>query len=79
MVRKDGAEVRRQRIAEIGKAVQKSLLNHGEIVLSKTIAVLQYESGLTKEKVLEYLEVLENLGQFEIDRENDKIKKITES
>ena len=75
MVRRDGAEVRKERIQEIARLIQRLLLNHGELSLSKTIAVFQYELGLTKEKVIEYFGVLEGLGQFILDKERDKIVK----
>jgi hypothetical protein len=76
MVRRDGAEIRKERIHEIGKLIHRSLHNHGEICLSKTLATLQYEFGLTKDKIQEYLEILEGLGQFIVEKERDKIKKI---
>lgn len=78
MVRRDGAEVRKERIQEIARLIHRSLHNHGEISLSKTFATLQYEFGLTKDKIQEYLEILEGLGQFLIEKEEDKIKKITD-
>jgi hypothetical protein len=78
MVRRDGAEVRKERIQEIARLIHRSLHNHGEISLSKTLATLQYEFGLTKDKIQEYLEILEGLGHFLIEKEEDKIKKITD-
>jgi len=78
MVRRDGAEVRKERIQEIARLIQRSLLNHGEISLSKTVATFQYEFGLTKEKVMEYLSILEGLGQFVVEKEQERIKRITE-
>ena len=41
------------------------------------LAALQYDTGLTEDKLLEYLKILEKIGQFELDLENDKIKKIS--
>jgi len=79
MVRRDGAEVRKERIQEIARVIQRSLQNHGELSLSKTVALLQYEFGLTKEKLLEYLGVLEGLGQFVIEKEHDRIRRISEA
>lgn len=77
MVKKDGAETRRQRIAQITRMAQASLnaSKNGEIFLSKFVAAAMYETGLTKERIMEYLEVPEAMGQFEIDRENDRIRK----
>lgn len=79
MVRRDGAEIRKERIQEVARFIQRRLLNEKELSLSKTLALLQYEFGLTKEKLMEYLTVLESLGQFVIAKEHDKIKKISEA
>ena len=46
-----------------------------ELKLSKTLAVLEYDTGLTEDKLMEYIEIIERLGQITIDLENDKIKK----
>lgn len=55
MVRRDGAEVRKERIQQITKHVLSLLhKNDGEIPLSKTIALLQYEFGLRRATVMEY-------------------------
>jgi hypothetical protein len=78
MVRRDGAEVRKERIQEIARLIHRSLHKNGEISFSKTLATLQYEFGLTRDKLQEYIEILEGLGQFVIDKEQDKIKKITD-
>jgi len=76
MVRRDGAEIRKERIQDIARNVQRLLLNHKELSLSKVLATFQYEFGLTREKIMEYLEILEGLDQFALDREHDKIKKV---
>jgi len=76
MVRRDGAEIRRERMQEIARLIQRLLLNHGELSLSKTLATLQYDFGLTKEKLMEYFGILEGLGQFSLDIAGDKIKKV---
>jgi len=75
MVGRDGAEARKERLRRIARTIQAALHKEGDIPLSKTIAVLQYEMGLTKEKIQEYLEVLQDIGQFFLDFEHDKIKK----
>jgi hypothetical protein len=78
MVRRDGAEVRRDRIKRIAQYIQKELYNSpdGWILLDKTVAILMLEHGLTKVKLMEYLEILQTANQFEIDFENNMIKKI---
>ena len=78
MVRRDGAEIRRERIQQIARLIQSSLQKSPEISLSKTLATLQYQFGLKKDKLMEYLSILEDLGQFTIDNDGDKIKKISE-
>jgi hypothetical protein len=77
MVRRDGAAVRKERIQEIARIIQALLMkNSGGLSLRQTVAALQYETGLTSEKITEYLAVLENLGRFALDKEHDTIKKI---
>ena len=75
MVRRDGAAVRRERIQRITKRVLSLLTqsNNEEISLSKTVAVLEFEEGLTSEKIMEYLRVGEKTEHFVIDEDNDKI------
>ena len=75
MVRRDGAEVRKERIEKIARAIQAALHSEKELQLSKTLAALEYETGLTEESVREYVKLIERLGQITIDWENDKIKK----
>ena len=79
MVRRDGADVRRERIHQLVKRVLGLLHEKSEISLSKTVAILEYETGLTREKIMEYLEVGANTGRFVIDLERDKIRKVTEN
>ena len=74
MVRRDGAEIRRERIQKVTRRVLSLLHEHGEISLSKTIALLQYEFGLTKERLMEYLKIGEDTGHFVVDTENNEIK-----
>jgi hypothetical protein len=77
MVRRDGAEVRKERIQEIGRIIHASLLrNSGKLRFTQILAQLQYETGLTPEKIMEYLSILENLGQFTVDKEQDTVRKI---
>jgi hypothetical protein len=79
MVRKDGAEVRRQRIHEIAQAVLKGLNQKQTLQLSNVLSSLQYDTGLTKEKILEYLDIMAEQGQFVIDNDHDTIRKATDS
>jgi len=79
MVRKDGAEAKKERMERIARKIQAALYKEKQIPLSKTIAEIEYDFGLTREKIREYLQTLENLGQFMIDEEGNKIKKTTET
>jgi DNA-binding IclR family transcriptional regulator len=77
MVRKDGAEVRRQRMHEVATSVLKALQQENPLTLSKTLAALQYSTGLTREKLYEYLNVMQENGHFAIDVEKDQIAKVS--
>jgi len=75
MVRRDGAEARKERIEKIARFTQARLFKEKETSLSQTLAELEYETGLREETLLTILRLLEKLGQIVIDLENDKIKK----
>ena len=76
MVRRDGAEIRKERIQEVIKKVMSLLYDNEELELDSTVAMLEYETGLRPEKILEYLKVGEKLKRFEIDMDNDKIIRV---
>lgn len=77
MVRRDGAEVRKERIQRIGRRVLALLHeNDGRISLGKTVSALAYEFGLTREKIMEYLGILEDLSRFVLDVEKDEIRTV---
>jgi hypothetical protein len=78
LVRKDGAEARKERIEQIAKRILSKLYNGKEISLSREIAEIQYEFGLTKERIMEYLEILQTTDRFRLDKDRDKIRKLTE-
>ena len=79
MPRRDGAALRKERMTEIAVFIQKNLFSKQELSLSQTLAFLEYETGLTEEKIILYLKILEKTGRFIIDEKTDNIKKITES
>jgi hypothetical protein len=79
MVRSDGAEARKERIQEIIRRVVAKLNQGEQVILSKTISEMEYEFGLTKQTVKEYLEIGHNIDRFKIDEKNDGIKKASES
>lgn len=45
--------------------------------LGKAVSALAYEFGLTKEKIIEYLKILEDLDRFVLDFEKDEIRNVT--
>ncbi len=70
MVKRDGAFTRAQRISEI----RKFLLNLKQPQsLTKSLAVLQFKHGLTKQKVLEYMKIVQDMDGVIIDEERDLI------
>ena len=80
MVRKDGAEARKERIAKIAANVQAALYQRkdvGYISLKKTVAMQELDSGLTYQKIMEYLALLVEADQIEIDPERDQIRKLS--
>ena len=82
MVRKDGAEARKERIAKIATNTQAALYQNkemGYISLRKTVAKQELETGLTREKIMEYLALLVEADQIEIDVERDQIRKFSDA
>jgi len=79
MVRKDGAEARKERLQEIARFIQQALFKQKELALSTTITQVQYNFGLTEGKTLEYLRLLEKLGQFTLNEKEDRVRKTTEN
>jgi cob(I)alamin adenosyltransferase len=75
MVRRDGAETKKERLEKIARSIQAALFKEKELSFSKTLAIYEYETGLTEEKLRSYLRLLEKLGHFVIDENNDKIRK----
>jgi hypothetical protein len=77
MVKQDGAETRRERISKIARYIQATFAQNkgAEIKLSNLVGVIMYDEGLTREKIMEYLRVIEMKGQIEIDEDKDTAKK----
>jgi hypothetical protein len=78
MVRHDGAEARKERYTKIAQTIQALLYQNrelGYVSLKKTVITFKVEMGLTYEKIMEYMQDLSEIGQFEIDTEKDQIRK----
>jgi hypothetical protein len=76
----DGAEVRKERIAQINRIVHAALYADREIgwtSLSKVACTIEVETGLTNIKIIEILRLLSKTGSFEIDEKDDKITPAT--
>jgi hypothetical protein len=79
MVRMDGAEVRKERIAQINRMVHAALYENKEIgyvSLSDVASKIEVEMGLRHDKIMEILRPLGKQRYFSIDEENDKIMPI---
>jgi len=78
MVRRDGVAVRTERIREITKLILSLLHKYNGIInYSKTFLMLQYEIGLTKDRLVEYLQIAAGTDHFVIDKEKDEIRSVT--
>lgn len=78
MVRMDGAEARKKRIEAMARSIHATLYQNrdaGFIPLKKTVALQMLETGLTKEKIMEILNLFQEAGQIELDPERDQIRK----
>ena len=78
---RDGAATRAKRIKEIAKmihaAFQQSIekAETPELSLSKTIGKIKFDMGLKQVTIIEYLDVIQDNDQIEIDYKNDKLRK----
>ena len=80
MVRMDGAETRKARIAEVARIVMSLLFQNKEagwIPLKRTVAKIEVETGLTRPKVMEYLQLKNDEGVFELNEAEDRIKHVS--
>ncbi len=82
MGRNDGVDVRKERIQKVNQmiiAMFNTNKNANEFQLNLVLANIEYETGLTEKRLLEYLSIGERRGLFIIDRKNDQIKRVIES
>lgn len=68
-MKKDAAWTRKERI----DSMMQDIKRNGNGMLSQYIAGFQITYGLTKQKVLDYLETLVDAGYIEIDKSTGKI------
>jgi predicted AAA+ superfamily ATPase len=78
MVRRDGAEAKKERMEQIAKRLTAALYVESPISLSKMTAQIEYDFGLSKTTIKEYLQTLQELERFTIDEANNQIRKVTE-
>ena len=82
MGRNDGVDVRKERIQKVNQmiiAMFNTNKNANEFQLNLVLANIEYETGFTEKRLLEYLSIGERRGLFIIDRKNDQIKRVIES
>lgn len=82
MKRNDGVEVRRNRIKEVNEKIVAMLnlnKNLDHFQFDPIIADIEYETGLTERKILEYLTIGERRGLFILDRKNNRIDRVPQS
>ena len=82
MGRNDGVEVRKERIQKVNQMIIAMFNTNKEIKefqLDLVLADIEYETGLTERRVLEYLSIGERRGLFIIDRKTGQIKRVIES
>jgi hypothetical protein len=78
MTRNDGVEVRRERIAPINQSIMALFNNNKEkteFPLDTILAEIEYNTGLTKKRILEYLSIGEKRGLFILDIANNRIRR----
>ena len=77
-IRNDGVDARKTRIHQVVEKIT-SLLNANKdikwIPLKRTFAEIEYETGLTKQKILVYAGLGVERGIYLIDEKNDQIRK----
>jgi hypothetical protein len=82
MGRNDGVDVRKERIQKVIHMVMAMFnadRSNNEFQLDLVLADIEFETGLTERRVLEYLSIGERRGLFIIDLKNNRIKRINES
>ncbi len=79
MTRNDGVEVRKERIATVIQTIVALLNNNknkNDFPLEIVIAEIEYATGLTKKRILEYASIGEKRGLFLIDLPNNSLRRV---
>lgn len=73
-MRNDAGTLRKERIRRINGMIEAHKTKGiNKIFLKKFIALVQFNIGLTKPRIIEYLGILEDLGHIEISSNMDQI------
>lgn len=56
--------------------MHKMLMDAGDVNLTRFMATCEYNMGLTRRRVREYLTTLEDLGFVQVDEENDVVREV---
>jgi hypothetical protein len=77
-MRGDGADKKKERYAKLARFIQALLNQSKEVALTQSVARFAVMEGLSRTRILEYLEDLQATGDqaFEVDRQNDKIRRV---
>jgi hypothetical protein len=78
MARNDGVDARLQRIRKVNEtivAIFNKSKDKKEFPLDIIIADIEYETGLTEKRILEYASIGEKRGLFVIDQKENKIRR----
>jgi len=79
MGRNDGVDARLQRIRKVNEMIMAMLntnKDQKEFPLDIIIANIEYETGLTERRILEYASIGEKRGLFVIDKANNRIRRV---
>lgn len=80
LVRNDGADAKTERLKWIAAYFhaehykQKNASEPQAVPLTKAIPHIEYNLGLSKKRIMEYLEIIESAGQIKIDKDNGLVK-----
>ena len=73
--RTDTGTLRRERIQKLHSMIQGA----GDVDLSRLIATIEYQMGVTPNKIREYLQVLVTLGFVEVDEAAGLVREVVKA